>query len=111
MDKGRTLALEQRTKAESDFAVAAVIAREKFIDWLDTAETTGVPLPRGVSASVKEAARKVVEMPAVTPSALSRRCTKRRRSACRRLIGHGVWNARTSLSSRDILAIRREQVR
>jgi ribonuclease HIII len=65
MEKGRTLALEQRTKAESDFAVAgaSILAREKFIDWLDTAgRRLGVPLPRGVSASVKQAARKVVEI-------------------------------------------------
>jgi ribonuclease HIII len=65
MDKGRTLALEQRTKAESDFAVAgaSILAREKFIDWLDTAgKRLGVPLPRGVSAPVKQAARKVVEI-------------------------------------------------
>ena len=64
MEKGRTLALEQRTKAESDFAVAAasILAREKFIDWLETAgKRLGVMLPRGVSASVKEAAQKVVE--------------------------------------------------
>jgi ribonuclease HIII len=64
MGKGRTLSLEQRTKAESDFAVAAasILAREKFIDWLDTAgKRLGVSLPRGVSTLVKEAARKVIE--------------------------------------------------
>jgi ribonuclease HIII len=65
MEKGRSLVLEQRTKAESDFAVAAasILAREKFIDWLDaTGKRLGVQLPRGVSASVKEAAKKVVEV-------------------------------------------------
>jgi ribonuclease HIII len=65
MEKGRSLALEQRTKAESDFAVAAasILAREKFIDWLDAAgKRLGVQLPRGVSASVKEAAKKVVQV-------------------------------------------------
>jgi ribonuclease HIII len=63
MEKGRSITLDQRTKAESDFAVAAasILAREKFIDWLDTAgRRLGVPLPRGVSASVKEAAKKIV---------------------------------------------------
>jgi ribonuclease HIII len=63
MEKGRSITLDQRTKAESDFAVAAasILAREKFIDWLDTAgRRIGVPLPRGVSASVKEAAKKIV---------------------------------------------------
>lgn len=64
LEKGRNIVLDQRTKAESDFAVAAasILAREKFIDWLDTAgKRVGVRLPRGVSESVKEAARKIVE--------------------------------------------------
>lgn len=64
MEKGRSIALDQRTKAESDFAVAAasILAREKFIDWLETTgRRLGVLLPRGVSASVKEAAKKIVE--------------------------------------------------
>ena len=59
MDKGRGIILEQRTKAESDYAVAAasILAREKFIDWLAAKETeSGVSLPRGVSAPVKKAA-------------------------------------------------------
>jgi ribonuclease HIII len=59
MDKGRWIILEQRTKAESDYAVAAasILAREKFIDWLAAKETeSGVSLPRGVSAPVKKAA-------------------------------------------------------
>ncbi len=62
MEKGKTIQLDQRTKAESDFAVAAasILAREKFIDWLeDTGKKIGATLPRGVSASVKEAARKI----------------------------------------------------
>ena len=39
MEKGRSILLDQRTKAESDYAVAAasILAREKFIDWLDAA--------------------------------------------------------------------------
>jgi ribonuclease HIII len=64
MEKGRSIALDQRTKAESDFAVAAasILAREKFIDWLNAAgKRLGFPLPRGVSASVKESAKKIVE--------------------------------------------------
>lgn len=64
MEKGRTIQLDQRTKAESDFAVAAasILAREKFIDWLETAgrKIGAAALPRGVSATVKEAARKIV---------------------------------------------------
>jgi len=63
MEKGRAIKLDQRTKAESDFAVAAasILAREKFIDWLDaTGRHLGVTLPRGVSAAVKDAARTIV---------------------------------------------------
>ncbi len=60
--KGRRLEMEQRTKAESDPAVAAasILARESFIDWLrDHGETPGIPLPRGVSSEVKAAAARI----------------------------------------------------
>ncbi len=63
MERGRSLQLDQRTKAESDFAVAAasILARESFIGWLEAAGTrTGIPLGRGVSASVKATARRIV---------------------------------------------------
>lgn len=63
MKKGRAITLDQRTKAESDFAVAAasILAREKFIDWLDeTGRRLGQRLPRGVSEAVKDAARAIV---------------------------------------------------
>lgn len=63
MKQGRSLTLEQRTKAESDPAVAAasILARERFIDWLQkTGSQLGVVLPRGVSAQVKDAARQIV---------------------------------------------------
>jgi ribonuclease HIII len=64
LEHGRHIRLEQRTKAESDFAVAAasILAREAFIDWLErNGKRTGLALGRGVSASVKEIARKIVE--------------------------------------------------
>ncbi|HUF60680.1 MAG TPA: ribonuclease HIII [Verrucomicrobiales bacterium] len=54
--KGITVKLEQRTKAESDVAVAAasIIARERFIDWLDRRSTElGCRLPRGASLEVQ----------------------------------------------------------
>lgn len=57
MERGRTIALEQRTKAESDLAVAAasILARERFIDWLDNnSEELGSALPRGASRPVTE---------------------------------------------------------
>ncbi|MGI8819993.1 MAG: ribonuclease HIII [Chthoniobacterales bacterium] len=62
LQKGRAIQLEQRTKAESDLAVAAasILAREGFIDWLAAnSRRVGVKLGRGVSAAVKEAAREL----------------------------------------------------
>ena len=62
-ERGRAIQLDQRTKAESDPAVAAasILAREAFIDWLDRkGKAVGVKLSRGVSAAVKEAARDLV---------------------------------------------------
>ena len=64
LKRGQAIRLEQRTKAESDLAVAAasILAREAFIDWLERqGKAMGVKLGRGVSSEVKEAARKVVE--------------------------------------------------
>ena len=63
MAKGQKIQLEQRTKAESDLAVAAasIIARERFISWLErNGRKQGVTLHRGVSAQVKSAARELV---------------------------------------------------
>ena len=39
LERGRRIQLDQRTKAESDPAVAAasILARERFIDWLENA--------------------------------------------------------------------------
>jgi ribonuclease HIII len=64
LDHGRKIRLEQRTKAESDIAVAAasILAREAFIGWLEEqGKKLGVRLERGVSAGVKEVARKLAE--------------------------------------------------
>ncbi|HSH38170.1 MAG TPA: ribonuclease HIII, partial [Chthoniobacterales bacterium] len=64
LQRGQSIKMEQRTKAESDLAVAAasIIAREEFINWLDRrSKALGVKLGRGVSASVKEVARQLVE--------------------------------------------------
>ena len=63
MEEGRRITLDQRTKAESDYAVAAasILAREGFIDWLDRhGNELGIPLSKGVSAKVKESAAKIV---------------------------------------------------
>mgnify|MGYP002623912405 CR=1 FL=1 len=64
MEKGSTIRLDQRTKAESDVAVAAasILAREKFIDWLDRlGKTHGFKtFPRGVGPQVKSVAEELV---------------------------------------------------
>src|SRR6266404_1339739 len=62
---GRKIDIQQRTKAESDIAVAAasILARDGFINWLDReGKNLGVRLDRGVSANVKETGKKLVEM-------------------------------------------------
>ena len=62
---GRKITIEQRPRAESDIAVAAasILAREAFIDWLERkGKELGLRLERGVSSSIKENARKLVEM-------------------------------------------------
>src|ERR1700730_7054353 len=64
LKQGRLIKIDQRTKAESDVAVAgaSILAREKFLRWLDSrAKQLGIPLPKGVSAAVKSAAMQIVE--------------------------------------------------
>lgn len=61
-ERGKSIILEQRTKAESDPAVAAasIFAREKFVQWLAAGVNKfSIPLPKGVSSAVKENARKI----------------------------------------------------
>jgi ribonuclease HIII len=63
LERGRKIQLDQRTKAESDLAVAAasILAREAFINWLQrTGKTYRVTLPRGASGAVKAAAQQLV---------------------------------------------------
>src|SRR3954469_24055690 len=63
MQHGQKIKMEQRTRAESDVAVAAasILAREAFIDWLHArSKTFGAKLGRGVSADVKTTARELV---------------------------------------------------
>ena len=65
MRHGRNIVIEQRPRAESDIAVAAasIMAREGFINWLERkGKELGMRLERGVSAGVKETAKKLVEM-------------------------------------------------
>lgn len=63
LEKGRAIQLDQRTKAESDVAVAAasILAREAFIDWLrNKGREMQVELPRGASALVKQVGRSLI---------------------------------------------------
>lgn len=62
--RGREIELVQRTKAESDPAVAAasILAREAFLGWLKSqGQKLGVELPKGVSDGVKKTAATLVE--------------------------------------------------
>ncbi|MFZ3377775.1 MAG: ribonuclease HIII [Chthoniobacterales bacterium] len=64
LQHGRKIKIQQRPKAESDIAVAAasILAREAFIGWLERrGKAIGLVLEPGVSASVKETAKKLVE--------------------------------------------------
>lgn len=61
--KSLNIRLEQRTKAESDIAVAAasILAREKFVNWMDKAsQSGGIKLPLGASSLVIKAGKEVI---------------------------------------------------
>ena len=61
--QGVDIQLDQRTKGESDIAVAAasILARERFIDWIDKTSSAGaITLPLGTSAAVIDAAKEIV---------------------------------------------------
>jgi ribonuclease HIII len=63
LQKGRTIILEQRPRAESDPAVAAasILARAGFLDALRRlGESCGQALPKGASAAVRTAAEALV---------------------------------------------------
>ncbi len=62
--KGKGITLEQRTKAESDVAVAAasILARAGFLESLRIlGAKAGVTLPKGASVAVKAVASKIYE--------------------------------------------------
>ncbi|PWT85441.1 MAG: ribonuclease HIII [Acidobacteria bacterium] len=64
LEHGRRIKIDQQTKAESDVAVAAasILAREKFVLWLENrSRKTGILLPKGVSAAVKAAGSQFVD--------------------------------------------------
>lgn len=63
-EKGRTIVLEQRHKAESDLAVAAasILARAEFLQRLKRlSDEIGTTLPKGASPTVELAGRMIVK--------------------------------------------------
>jgi len=63
-DKGRKIVLEQRTKAESDLAVAAasILARAEFLLRLKRLSSEiGTTLPKGASPTVELAAKMIIK--------------------------------------------------
>ncbi len=63
-EHGKKIILQQRTKAESDIAVAAasILARAAFLDRLKyLGERVGTTLPKGASTQVKATAREIVK--------------------------------------------------
>ena len=63
-EKGRRIVLEQRTKAESDLAVAAasVLARAEFLVRLKRlSDEVGTTLPKGASVAVELAAKMIIK--------------------------------------------------
>ena len=64
MEKGRKIILEQKTKGESDLAVAAasILAREQFIREMDRlSEEFGMEIPRGANNIVKQRANAIID--------------------------------------------------
>ncbi|MFA6567107.1 MAG: ribonuclease HIII, partial [Victivallales bacterium] len=64
MKKGRKIELRQKTKAESDIAVAAasILARDEFVRRIrEIGAGIGIVLPKGAGANVDEAAKNIVE--------------------------------------------------
>ena len=64
LKKGRSIQLDQRTKAESDPAVAAasILARAAFLDGLKQLHKQyGIKIPKGASPQVREAAVEIVK--------------------------------------------------
>lgn len=64
LTRGREIRLDQRTKAESDVAVAAasILSREQFLRGMAKLEAEfGIELPRGAGPQVKTAGRSLME--------------------------------------------------
>ena len=76
MERGKKITLQQRTKAESDVAVAAasILAREAFLRGMGAlSDELRLELPRGAGSQVKTAGRKLL---AERGEEVFRRCAK-----------------------------------
>ena len=76
MERGKKITLQQRTKAESDVAVAAasILAREAFLRGMGAlSDELRLELPRGAGSQVKAAGRKLL---AERGEEVFRRCAK-----------------------------------
>ena len=64
MERGRQIIMEQRTKAESDIAVAAasILARDRFVSCVaELEQETGFTLPKGAGPGVKAVAAEILK--------------------------------------------------
>lgn len=88
--RGRTVQMDQRTKAESDVAVAAasILAREQFLKGMaKLSAEVGVPLPRGCGAEVRAVGKKLFE---THGAEIFQRCAKTHFKTCNELTGTPV---------------------
>jgi len=84
-EKGKRIRLIQRTKAESDLAVAAasILARAEFLLRLKRlSDDIGLALPKGASPQVELAGRMIVKNTGRNGWRRWRNCTSRRRRRC-----------------------------
>ncbi len=92
LEKGRQVEFDQRTRAESDVAVAAasILAREQFLNVMEKlGKDLGVTLPRGAGPAVGVAAREIVRRHGV--DALER-CAKMHFKTCVQILGESDGN-------------------
>jgi len=101
MAKGRSIRLEQRTKAEADIAVAAasILARAEFVRRLDAlGREAGVTLPKGASAAVVATATQLARRGG---EPLLRRIAKLHFSTTARVLPAAVASGASSPDVRD----------
>ncbi len=87
LEKGRSVTFDQRTRAESDVAVAAasILAREQFLSAMEKlGAELGVELPRGAGPAVAAAAREIVRRHGADGL---NRCAKTHFKTCAQILG------------------------